>query len=363
MFVCVCERERGDMEEGGGVRDENTRRRPRRVGIFGLSANPPTNSRGHLGIVQALVNLFDELWVVPVYIHPFSPKRKKLEAFEHRLAMCKMCFETFGCGNGESNAKEGVETRARVKVLDIEKTLVDAAVAREDAAARTAAPASQETDGDAIATALHDALKMREPVMADETNGEVSGGGAGTSSSSSSSSTSSSAPTTSSTYRMGTVDVLESLKASNPDVLEWSLILGMDAYKDLVAGLWKDGDRLRANCNLIVVPRLHDADCARNTVDGDDEQQQQQQHGYHQHNYAQRALRGNMGMYDSMTSGVGRGALLLPIPGLSSISSTRVRGLAGGQEDEDELRKSVVGNVADYIIEKKLYGFGSETKD
>ena len=65
-------------------------------------------------------------------------------------------------------------------------------------------------------------------------------------------------------------------------------------------------------------------------------------------------------MYDS-TSGVGRGALLLPIPGLSSISSTRVRGLSGGQEEE--LRKSVVGNVADYIIENKLFGFGSESMD
>ena len=66
-------------------------RRPlRRVGIFGLSANPPTSAHGHLGVVQALVNLFDELWVVPVYVHPFASKRKKLESFEHRMAMCKM---------------------------------------------------------------------------------------------------------------------------------------------------------------------------------------------------------------------------------------------------------------------------------
>jgi nicotinic acid mononucleotide adenylyltransferase len=66
----------------------------RKVALFGLSANPPTGKGGHLGIVQFLVGtgLFDEVWVLPVYQHMFAAKRS-MEPFEHRVAMCKLCFE------------------------------------------------------------------------------------------------------------------------------------------------------------------------------------------------------------------------------------------------------------------------------
>ena len=66
----------------------------RNIGIFGLSANPPTYLGGHGGIVKYFVDLkeFDELWILPVYRHSFSSKRY-LERYEHRVAMCELNFE------------------------------------------------------------------------------------------------------------------------------------------------------------------------------------------------------------------------------------------------------------------------------
>jgi hypothetical protein len=62
------------------------RRRCRNVCLFGLSADPPTGTGGHVGIVQALTLLqaqqqddddgvgvaFDEIRVLPVYRHTYA---------------------------------------------------------------------------------------------------------------------------------------------------------------------------------------------------------------------------------------------------------------------------------------------------
>ena len=68
--------------------------RMRRISVFGLSANPPTDLSGHGGIVQHLVQSgdCDEVWLLPVYVHIYSSKRR-LERFEHRLRMCEMLAE------------------------------------------------------------------------------------------------------------------------------------------------------------------------------------------------------------------------------------------------------------------------------
>ena len=116
------------------------------------------------------------------------------------------------------------EVYNRVKVLDIERELVDAAVAREQAAAEPAAPAEGAGRDAPAGAAEGECDAERGPSPPASTAPALGGGGGGPS-----------------VYRMGTIDVLESLKASNPDVVEWSLIVGMDAYKDLVAGFWKDG--------------------------------------------------------------------------------------------------------------------------
>lgn len=66
----------------------------RNIGIFGLSANPPTGLGGHAGIVRHLVRekIFDEIWILPVYRHSYAAK-SSLEKFEHRVQMCIMNFE------------------------------------------------------------------------------------------------------------------------------------------------------------------------------------------------------------------------------------------------------------------------------
>ena len=76
------------------ISDNNLLTTAKRVAIFGLSGNPPTYTRGHAGVVQHFVNsgLFDELWILPVYIHAFQTKRS-LETYEHRMAMCELNFE------------------------------------------------------------------------------------------------------------------------------------------------------------------------------------------------------------------------------------------------------------------------------
>ena len=75
------------------------------LGVFGGSFNPP--HRGHQDLVRSLVDqaLVDEIWVVPVYEHPFG---KELAPFEDRLAMCRIAF----AGHGE-----------RLRISDLERTL------------------------------------------------------------------------------------------------------------------------------------------------------------------------------------------------------------------------------------------------
>jgi len=56
----------------------------KKVGLLGLSANPPHN--GHLEIAELLLRkkLVDAVWLVPCYKHPFD---KSLISFEHRWKM------------------------------------------------------------------------------------------------------------------------------------------------------------------------------------------------------------------------------------------------------------------------------------
>lgn len=73
------------------------------VAIFGLSGNPPTGKDGHLGIVKYLTSLsFDEVWIVPVFVHMLSAKRDLLK-FEHRMEMCEINFLS------QSNASTSTE--------------------------------------------------------------------------------------------------------------------------------------------------------------------------------------------------------------------------------------------------------------
>ncbi len=96
---------------------------PSSVLLFGLSANPPTGSRGHQGIVSFLAaqNRWDEIWVLPVYKHMHA-KNQYLVDFEDRFQMCRLNFL-----QPSSDAAAG-KSRTRVKVVRLEKEVAEEAV-------------------------------------------------------------------------------------------------------------------------------------------------------------------------------------------------------------------------------------------
>eukprot|EP01041_Mallomonas_annulata_P003542 gene3542-7047_t len=85
-----------------------------RVALFGSSANPPT--LGHHKIVEYITkqrnDLFDEIWVLPVYHHIFKSKRK-LESYNDRVVMCKPSFEPLST------------TKCQVRVLPVEENVFE----------------------------------------------------------------------------------------------------------------------------------------------------------------------------------------------------------------------------------------------
>lgn len=59
----------------------------KKIGLFGVTGNPP--HMGHLKAVVEALNDCDEVWVTPVYIHPFN---KLFIDYSHRLNMLKLLF-------------------------------------------------------------------------------------------------------------------------------------------------------------------------------------------------------------------------------------------------------------------------------
>ena len=74
------------------------------VCLFGISADPPTGTAGHVGIVKQLLSYFrmddtsegpplvDQIRILPVYRHTYVDKRNRLIAFEHRMELCRRAF-------------------------------------------------------------------------------------------------------------------------------------------------------------------------------------------------------------------------------------------------------------------------------
>lgn len=65
----------------------------RKIGLFGGSFNPP--HLGHLEVLRQLLsqNLFDEIWIVPVFQHPFA---KTLAPYPHRKHMVELMMSELG---------------------------------------------------------------------------------------------------------------------------------------------------------------------------------------------------------------------------------------------------------------------------
>jgi len=65
----------------------------RKILLYGISGNPPHGRRGHLGVIEKVIDTlsFDEVWILPVYIHIYQ-KQSWLESYEDRLRMCELNF-------------------------------------------------------------------------------------------------------------------------------------------------------------------------------------------------------------------------------------------------------------------------------
>lgn len=58
-----------------------------KVGLFGLTANPV--HMGHWSVVDRAAAGLDEVWINPVFIHPWG---KDMVSYEHRKKMCELIF-------------------------------------------------------------------------------------------------------------------------------------------------------------------------------------------------------------------------------------------------------------------------------
>lgn len=117
---------------------------------------------------------------------------------------------------------------------------------------------------------------------------------------------------------VGTAALLEYLQAKHPNTT-FSFALGADAYRDLVAGKWKESNRVLQllQGRLVVFHR-------------DD------------------------GM--SQTPHEGDLARWITVDSLGSVSSSKVRTC----RSRTELESLVVSAVLEYIVDKRLYGFAEE---
>ena len=177
-----------------------------RVVLYGMSANPPTGDGGHGSIVQHLAELFDEVWIMPVYRHVYAAKQN-LAPYEHRERMCELAFtdgadrSQIGSPAKRRRSPQKTPTRWRnagvVRVLVVERRVVLSAQAR---ARRRGLPLESVT--------------------------------------------------------VGSHDVLMAIKAKRGnEKAHFAWCLGGDAYRDLRMGKWRESDAFQRACAQVVVPR------------------------------------------------------------------------------------------------------------
>lgn len=61
----------------------------RRIGIYGGAFNPPTFAHKHVVDAVLNVNIVDEIWIVPSYVHFHG---KEMVSYDIRIEMCKRTF-------------------------------------------------------------------------------------------------------------------------------------------------------------------------------------------------------------------------------------------------------------------------------
>ena len=131
------------------------------------------------------------VWILPVYQHIFAGKRS-LEGYEHRLAMCQLCF----CPLSSETC--------RVKVLPLEKEAYDLAAAdREKSCDR------KSTESPPLRLGTVDIIEHIQ----------------------------------SSSFNPQNIRKGDSLLDSSDKYFDLHLVLGTDKFRDMMMGKWKRAER------------------------------------------------------------------------------------------------------------------------
>ncbi|GLD95340.1 hypothetical protein PINS_up003984 [Pythium insidiosum] len=104
------------------VNEARNGREKREVLLYGTSANPPNGMTGHMGAVAFCRELFDEIWVLPVYQHIYSTKRQ-LAPFHHRVTMTELAVADMD--RAQQDTGETSSKRAVVRVSEAERELFE----------------------------------------------------------------------------------------------------------------------------------------------------------------------------------------------------------------------------------------------
>lgn len=304
-----------------GMRMIPSKCRPRRICLFGTSANPPTGREGHAGVVEALVRLrkFDEVRVLPVYRHTFSSKRHQLASFAHRVSMCELAM-----GDLATQTKPQTAASPTTSSSTSSSNNAFAGAAEHDEPVDTRVVVSRaEEDSFRRMLSSPEAAGMTEEEKA--------------------------------SLRVGTADLLEMLMGDEesgsgtrqntnaPPTTEFSFCLGADTFLDLTAWKWKRSrDVLRLlEGRLVVVNRKQDHH----------HQQQEKQ----EETRPIDALRERIDEINATPLANGK-IVVMDVPSLGDVSSSKVRNAV----DKDLVKNVLSPGVFEYVVTHKLYGFGED---
>lgn len=81
------------------------------IGLFGVTANPP--HRAHCEVIKFALKTCDEVWVSPVFMHPFG---KKPIPYNHRLALLEFIIEDFF---------HDLSDLRRIRIVEVDKEFVE----------------------------------------------------------------------------------------------------------------------------------------------------------------------------------------------------------------------------------------------
>ena len=322
----------------------------KKICLFGTSANPPTGKGGHVGVVEALLqlNAFDEIHIVPVYNHTFHSKRNQLIGYNHRIAMCELAFHEL------IKMTTSMNTQNKNKKNDENEN-------NDDCDVSSATTSNTKTTKVIVSRAEEDSFNRICSLLSSSSSNK-DGGIMIT-------------EEEKSNLRVGTADLLEMLitqeqqqignNGEEEDVqvqvhhaTEFSFCLGADTFMDLTDWKWKRSkDVLKLlNGRLVVVNRKQHTQ----------HNQQQQQEGNSNNNNQQQQeqeqklillLRQRIDYINTSLNGQ---VILLDVPTLGNVSSSMARSLLSSSSKNGDttiknLKNTLPLTVVDYIRKHELY--------